>query len=179
MSAFIEAIRTEIRTKQYSLKTEKSYLYWARYFIRFNSMRHPETLNNPEIEHFLNYLATNRGVSAATQNQALCALIFMYKHVIKKDIINLKYGYAKAPKNLPTVLNSEEVKAVLQQLSGKHWLITAILYGCGLRVHEALRLRVKDIDFINRSIFIFRGKGKKDRYTLLPDSLTDPIKKTN
>lgn len=177
MSAFIEKIRVEIRTKQYSLKTEKSYLYWVKYFIRFNNMQHPETMGNSEIERFLNHLAANRGVSAATQNQALCALIFMYKHVIKKEIVNLKYGYSKAPKNLPTVLNSQEVKAVLSHLTGRYWLITAILYGCGLRIHEALRLRVKDIDFMNRSIFVFRGKGQKDRYTLLPASLAEPIQR--
>jgi integron integrase len=177
MSAFIESIRVEIRTKQYSLKTEKSYLYWARYFIRFNNMQHPKSMGNPEIERFLNHLAVNRGVSAATQNQALCALIFMYRYVVKKDIINLQYGYAKSPKNLPTVLNSEEIKAILAHISGKYWLITAILYGCGLRIHEALRLRIKDIDFINHSIFVFRGKGQKDRYTLLPQSLVTPIKK--
>jgi integron integrase len=176
MSPFIELIRAVIRTKQYSLKTEKSYLYWARYFIRFHHLKHPNEMGNKEVETFLSHLAVSRGVSAATQNQALCAIVFMYKHVLDRELKNLKFGYAKKPRNLPTVLNAEEVQKILKCMSGKYWLITAILYGCGLRVHEALRLRVKDIDFINQSIFVFRGKGGKDRYTLLPQSLAESIK---
>jgi integron integrase len=176
MSAFIESIRSEIRTRHYSLKTEKTYLYWCRYFIRFNNLKHPNVMGNAEIERFLNHLALNRGVSAATQNLALCAIVFMYKRVLHQELVDLKYRYAKAPKNLPTVLNADEVKAVLSCLKGKYWLVTAILYGCGLRINEALRIRIKDIDFSNHSIFVFRGKGGKDRYTLLPDSLCSAIK---
>lgn len=176
MSPFIESIRAVIRTKQYSLKTEKSYLYWARYFIRFHHLKHPNEMGNKEVETFLSHLAVSRGVSAATQNQALCAIVFMYKHVLERELKDLKFGYAKKPRNLPTVLNAEEVQKILKCMLGKYWLITAILYGCGLRVHEALRLRIKDIDFVNKSIFIFRGKGGKDRYTLLPESLAKPIK---
>ena len=176
MSPFIESIRVVIRTRQYSLKTEKSYLYWARYFIRFHQLKHPNEMGSKEVETFLSHLAAVRGVSAATQNQALCAIVFMYKHVLDKELKNMKFGYAKKPRNLPTVLNAQEVQKILKCMSGKYWLITGILYGCGLRVHEALRLRVKDIDFINKSIYIFRGKGGKDRYTLLPQSLVEPIK---
>ncbi|MGS2719435.1 integron integrase [Paraglaciecola aestuariivivens] len=175
MSAFIESIREVIRTKQYSLKTEKSYLYWVRYFIRFHHLRHPRDMGNKEVEAFLSHLAVVRGVSAATQNQALCAIVFMYKHVLDTELKDLKFGYAKKPRNLPTVLNALEVQKILACLSGKYWLITGILYGCGLRVHEALRLRIKDIDFVNKSIFIFRGKGGKDRYTLLPNCLVKPL----
>ena len=174
-SPFIEQVRSELRTRHYSLRTEKTYLYWIRHFIRFNNKRHPETMGNLEIEHFLNYLANDRRVSAATQNQALCALVFMYRHVIKRQIEDLNYGFAKRPKNIPTVLSAQEVTRILAQLSGKYWLITAILYGCGLRIHEALFLRIKDIDLHHRSILVFRGKGAKDRYTLLPESLLSPI----
>ncbi len=176
-SPFIEKIRTELRTRHYSLRTEKTYLYWVRNFILFSDKRHPETMSNPEIERYLNYLATQRKVSAATQNQALCALIFMYRHVIKRDIEDLNYGFAKRPKNLPTVLSAQEIALILPHLQGKYWLITALLYGCGFRIHEALALRVKDIDLNHRSIFIFRGKGAKDRYTLLPNALAAPIQK--
>lgn len=176
MSPFIESIRVVIRTKQYSLKTEKSYLYWARYFIRFHQLKHPNEMGNKEVETFLSHLAVVRGVSAATQNQALCAIVFMYKHILDRELKNMKFGYAKKPRNLPTVLNAQEVQKILACMLGKYWLVTGILYGCGLRVHEALRLRVKDIDFVNKSVFIFRGKGGKDRYTLLPQSLAEPIK---
>lgn len=174
-SPFIEQVRSELRTRHYSLRTEKTYLYWIRHFILFNYKRHPETMGNPEIEQFLNYLAVHRRVSAATQNQALCALVFMYRHVIKRNIENLNYGFAKRPKNIPTVLSPQEVAAILHQLDAKYWLMTALLYGCGFRIHEALSLRIKDIDLHNRSIFVFRGKGRKDRYTLLPDTLLSPL----
>jgi len=174
-SLFLDAVRTELRTRHYSLKTEKSYLYWIRQFIFFNDKRHPETMGNIEIERFLNHLAVNRGVSSATQNQSLCAIIFLYRHVIKKDIEGLKYKFAKKPVRLPVVISSEEIERILQHLTSKYWLITALLYGCGLRIHEALSLRVKDIDLYNRSIFVFRGKGNKDRYTLLPEKLISNI----
>jgi integrase len=175
-SPFIEQVRSELRTRHYSLRTEKTYLYWIRHFILFNDKRHPEAMDNSNIELFLNYLAVQRRVSASTQNQALCALIFMYRHVIRRDIENLQYGFAKRPKNMPTVLSPQEIASILNQLKGKYWLMTALLYGCGFRIHEALSLRIKDIDLHNRSIFIFRGKGHKDRYTLLPDSLLSAIK---
>jgi integrase len=132
-------------------------------------------MDNSNIELFLNYLAAQRRVGASTQNQALCALIFMYRYVIKRDIENLNYGFAKRPKNIPTVLSPQEVAAILRQLDGKYWLMTALLYGCGFRIHETLSLRIKDIDQHNRSIFVFRGKGCKDRYTLLLDTLLTPI----
>jgi integron integrase len=175
-SPFIEQVRSELRTRHYSLRTEKTYLYWIRHFILFNDKRHPEAMDNSNIELFLNYLAVQRRVSASTQNQALCALIFMYRHVSRRDIENLQYGFAKRPKNMPTVLSPQEIASILNQLKGKYWLMTALLYGCGFRIHEALSLRIKDIDLHNRSIFIFRGKGRKDRYTLLPDSLLSAIK---
>ena len=133
-------------------------------------------MGNPEIERFLNYLANTRGVSGTTQNQALCAIIFLYLHVVKKEITGLSYSFSKRPKSLPTVLSSHEVANILHHLKGNHWLVTSILYGCGLRVNEALSLRVKDIDFANRSIFIFRGKGAKDRYSMLPTKLVEHLR---
>jgi integron integrase len=174
-SLFIERVRSELRTRHYSLQTEKTYLYWIRHFILFNDKRHPEVMGNADIERFLSYLAVNRKVSAATQNQALCAIVFLYRYIIQRDIENLSYGFAKRPQNVPTVLAPNEVTAILNQLKGKYWLITALLYGCGFRIHEALSLRIKDIDPHNRSIFIFRGKGRKDRYTLLPEILVASI----
>ncbi|MEM8561046.1 MAG: integron integrase [Pseudomonadota bacterium] len=175
-SPFIETVRAELRTRQYSLRTKKTYLYWVRHFIYFHDRRHPGEMGNAEIERFLNYLAVTRKVSAATQNQALCALVFMYRHVLRREIEDLKYGFAKRPRNLPTVLSPAEIKSILGHLDGKYWTITALLYGCGFRIKEALALRVKDVDFANKSIFVFRGKGGKDRYTLLPDSMIEPLK---
>lgn len=169
-SPFIQSIRAELRTRHYSYQTEKTYLYWVRNFIVFSDKRHPKDMGNDDIERYLNYLAVDRHVSPATQNQALCALIFMYRHVLHRSIENLRYGFAKRARNIPTVLSPPEVAAILEQLAGKYWLLTAMLYGCGCR-HEALSLRIKDIDLHSNAIFIFRGKGRKDRYTLLPRSL--------
>jgi site-specific recombinase XerD len=134
-SPFIEQVRSELRTRHYSLRTEKTYLYWIRHFLLFNDKRHPESMDISNIEHFLNYLAVQRRVGASSQNQALCALIFMYRHVIKRDIENLQYCFAKRPKNMPTVLSPQEISSILNQLKGKYWLMTALLYGCGFRIH--------------------------------------------
>ncbi|CAH0535300.1 Tyrosine recombinase XerD [Vibrio stylophorae] len=175
-SPFLNQVRTELRTRQYSLRTEKSYLHWIKCFIRFHDLSHPQKMGNQEIEHFLNHLAVDRHVSAATQNQALCAIIFLYRHVIGREIVDLRYQNTRTPKRIPTVLGEEEVKMVMAHLKGKYWLITAILYGAGLRIQEALSLRVKDIDFASQAIFIFNGKGRKDRYSLLPKSLFEPLK---
>ena len=170
-SPFIESVRAELRTRRYSLRTEKVYLTWIRGFILFNDKRHPNEMGNFEIERFLNHLAVNRQVSAATQNQALCAIIFLYRYIIKKDIKGLNYSFTKREKSMPTVLTHAEAKMIISQMSGIHWLIASLLYGCGLRINEALNLRIKDIDLTNNTIFIFRGKGRKDRYSLLPKSL--------
>ena len=132
-------------------------------------------MGNPEIEQFLSSLANIRRVSSATQNQALCALIFMYKHIIKKEIKGLAYSFTKKPQRMPTVLSDAEVHQVLAHLTGKYWLITALLYGCGLRINEALSLRIKDINFDNHTLFVFRGKGGKDRYTILPHALDSTL----
>lgn len=174
-SPFIESIRAAIRTKHYSLRTEKTYLYWARNFIRFHRYLHPNEMKNIHIEQYLNYLANQRHVSAATQNQALCAIVFMFNNVLNMKFEGLNFSYAKAPKNLPTVLTASEVGTVLSNLSGYGWIITAMLYGCGLRLQEALTLRIQNINLDSGSVFIFRGKGNKDRYTLLPKTLITPL----
>ena len=132
-------------------------------------------MTNNHIEQYLNYLANQRHVSAATQNQALCALVFMFRYVLNIQFEGLKFGYAKTPKNLPTVLSADEVATILSHLTGYSWQLTALLYGCGLRLQEALTLRIQNINIETRSLFIFRGKGDKDRYTLLPKKLTQPL----
>lgn len=170
-SPFIESIRADLRARHYSLQTEKNYLFWIKQFIYFHQKRHPKDMSNTEIEQFLSYLANVRQVSSNTQNLALCALIYMYKNILHTDIVGLTYSYTKKEKRMPTVLDHQEAQAVLSHLRGKYWLLAALLYGCGLRINEALHLRVKDLNFADHTLFIFRGKGSKDRYTLLPKSL--------
>ena len=174
-SPFMESVRHELRTRRYSLKTEKVYLGWIKSFILFNDKKHPQEMGNVEIERFLNHLAVNREVSAATQNQALCAIVFLYRYIIKRDISDLAYSFTKSDKTMPTVLTHEEAKSIIENLRGVHKLIASILYGCGLKINEALNLRVKDIDLKNSTVFVFRGKGRKDRYILLPNSLHQSI----
>ena len=130
---------------------------------------------NHEIERYLNNLAVNRQVSAATQNQALCAIIFLYRYIINRDISDLRYSFTKREKTMPAVLTHEEATTIISKLTSTHKLIASILYGCGLRINEALQLRIKDINLADCTLFIFRGKGKKDRYTLLPKSLIPAI----
>src|SRR5690606_37336896 len=135
-SKFMESVRMELRTRHYALPTEKTYLYWVRQYILFNDTRHPETMGVPEIERFLSHLAVNRSVSKATQNIALCAVIFVYRHVLHIEIKDLAYNLARRPRRLPTVLAPHEVSAILAHLDGQYWLITALLYGCGFRINE-------------------------------------------
>lgn len=174
-SPFLESIRTELRTRRYSIKTEKVYLYWIKQFILFNDKKHPQDMGNAEIERFLNHLAVNRQVSAATQNQALCAIIYVYKHIIRREISDLRYSFTKREQSIPTVLTHEEATNIISHLSGQYWLMASLLYGGGLRINEVLKLRIKDVNIQNNTLFIFRGKGKKDRYTLLPKSLSHSL----
>jgi len=176
-SPFLESLRDVMRVKRYSLQTEKIYLYWVKYYILFNNKCHPKDLGENELNHFLTHLAVNRGVSAATQNQALCAIVFMYKNLLSTKLEGINFSYAKKPKSIPTVLSPKQVATIIQHLPSPFQLIVSILYGSGLRLNEALRLRIKDIDFSNKSIFIFRGKGQKDRITLLPNELESSIKR--
>jgi integron integrase len=175
-SVFLEQVRVCLRTKHYSIRTEKTYLHWIKRYILFHNKQHPRNLTSIELSQFLSYLAVTCKVSSSTQNQALCAIIFMYKHVLEMELGKFNFKFAKKPKPLPKVISPEESLAVLNQLKGVHQLIGYLLYGSGLRMNEALSLRVKDIDFYNQSIFVFQGKGKKDRVTLLPKFLIDRLR---
>ncbi len=172
----LTGVKKEIRLRGYSYRTEQAYVGWVRRFIRFHNRKHPTELGKSEIEDFLSYLAIDLKVAASTQNQALNGLLFMYRHVLKSPMPQLdEVVRSKRPKRLPVVLNRREVKQILDFLEGWHWLVVALLYGAGLRVMEALRLRVKDVDFAKRSIIIREGKGNKDRITVLPTGLMEPL----
>jgi len=160
-----------MRLKHYSLKTEKSYVHWGRQFILFHKKRHPQEMGAPEVQAFLNYLAVDQHVSASTQNQALNALVFLYKHVIKKELGTIDAIRARRPKRLPVVLTREETQKILSLLSGVNHLMASFLYGSGLRLMECLCLRIKDIDFSAKHIIVRDGKGSKDRVTILPETI--------
>jgi integron integrase len=161
-----------IRARNYSRRTAKAYVGWIKRFLQFNRGRDPRELGEPEISRFLTYLANQRKVSSATQNQAASALLFLYRKVFRKEIERLNdVVRAKPAKRLPVVLTRAEVQAILDQLGDVQHLMVQLLYGGGLRLMECLRLRVKDIDFDERSITIRCGKGNKDRVTVLPDKM--------
>lgn len=173
----LENVRAEIRRRNYSLSTEKRYLDWIKQYIRFHEMRHPNQLEEQDIVRFLNYLVQTRDVAASTQNQALCAIVFLYHQVLKSDISTLKnLKRAKKPKHLPTVLSEDEIKNLLATMEGVPFLVASLLYGSGLRITEALRLRVQDMDFDYMQITVRSGKGKKDRVTMLPEKLKTLLK---
>lgn len=173
----LDQMRALIRVKHYSLRTEKTYLYWVKFFIRWSGMRHPVDMGAPEIEAFLSMLANERNVAASTQNQALAALLFLYRDLLDVDLPWLDgITRAKKPARLPVVLSQAEVASVLQRTSGMHGLIIRLLYGTGMRLMEAMRLRVKDIDFDSRIIVVRGGKGDKDRVVPLPMSLIQPLR---
>jgi integron integrase len=173
----LDIVRGKIRLKHYSIRTEQAYVDWIkRYILHFNK-RHPKDLGANEVEQFLTYLAVEGRVAASTQNQAKSALLFLYKEVLGAELPWLdKVQQAKAPKRLPVVLSKDEVRLILRHLDGTHHLIVSLLYGTGMRILEALRLRVKDIDFSRKEILIRDGKGFKDRITMLPASLVAPLK---
>ncbi len=173
----MDQVRERLRVKHYSLRTEQVYTDWIKRFILFHGKRHPKTLGAPEIEAFLTHLAVRGRVSASTQNQAKSALLFLYREVLAQALPWLdNVTQAKVPERLPVVLTVAEARVVLGRLSGSHWLVASLLYGAGLRLMEALRLRVKDIDFGRHEIVVREGKGFKDRVTLLPASVVDPLK---
>src|SRR3990167_10504736 len=169
-------VRQQIRLRNYSILTEAVYAEWVKRYIRFHRYRHPAEMGAAEIEAFLSHLAVGRNVSGSTQNQALAALLFLYKQVLG---VNLPWlddiVRAKKPKHLPVVLARDEVARVLDELSGVQWLVANLLYGAGLRLLEALRLRVKDIDFARGELLVRDGKGPKDRVTMLPQRLILPL----
>lgn len=173
----LDQMRAAIRVKHYSMRTEQTYLGWVRQFIRWSGMRHPADMGAAEVEAFLSMLANQRDVAASTQNQALSALLFLYKHVLGVDLPWLDgISRAKKPARLPVVLTQAEVSAVLAHTRGTSGLVIRLLYGTGMRLMEALRLRVKDIDFGANIILVRDGKGGKDRVVPLPASLLQPLR---
>jgi integron integrase len=173
----LDQVRFALRRKHYSLRTEESYLNWVRRFILFHNKRHPRDMAAPEVEAFLTHLAVHDKVAASTQNQALSALLFLYRHVLRAELAEpLAPLRARKSKRLPVVLTSAEARRVLQQFTGPYSLMAGLLYGSGLRLMECLRLRVKDIDFQKNQIVVRQGKGEKDRVTMLPASLAEPLR---
>jgi integron integrase len=173
----LEQLRTRIRARNYSMRTERAYCFWVKRYIYFHGKRHPEEMGEPEIQAFLNHLATEKNVAAASQNQALAALLFLYREVLKRDMPSIdELTRAKRPERVPTVLTAGEVQRLLARLEGVAWLMASLLYGSGLRLTEVLRLRVKDVDFGYRQIIVRDGKGHKDRVTMLPAPLVEPLK---
>ncbi|MFI3121582.1 MAG: integron integrase [Methylococcaceae bacterium] len=168
----LDQVRSKIRLKHYSIRTEQAYTDWIKRFILHFGKKHPRDMGAAEVEQFLTHLAVNGRVSASTQNQAKCALLFLYKEVLAIELPWLdNVEQAKTPKRLPVVLNRDEIQAILSRLTGTHWLIVSLLYGTGMRIMECLRLRVQDVDVKRREILIRDGKGSKDRVTMLPASL--------
>jgi integron integrase len=172
----LELVRMTIRSRHYSRRTEKSYVGWIKRFILFHGKKHPREMGEDEITAFLSHLATKRCVSASTQNQALSAILFLYREVLKIDL-DWPEGFVRAqrPRRLPTVLTRDEVRAILDRMHGTPWLMASLLYGAGLRLLECARLRVKDIEFVRMEIVVRDGKGRKDRITLLPIGLKRPL----
>jgi integron integrase len=165
----LDQVRAALRARHYSPRTEKAYVAWIRRFILFHGKRHPVTLGEAEIGAFLSSLASDRKVSASTQNQALAALLFLYGQVLGRELAWLgNVVHAKRPVHVPVVLGRNEARNLLANVEGSVWLVCALLYGGGLRLLEALQLRVKDIDLDRREIIVRRGKGQKDRRTVLP-----------
>ena len=172
----LEQVRDRIRVKHYSIRTETQYVQWVRRFILFHGKKHPRYMGAPEVEAFLTHLAVDGHVAAATQNQALSALLFLYKEVLGVDLPWLNdVTRAKRPQRMPVVLTRDEVHAVLDRMSGVYGLMARLLYGTGMRLMECVRLRVKDVDFGRGEIMIRDGKGAKDRVTMLPQSLVSPL----
>lgn len=168
----LDQVRNEIRVRHYSLRTEKSYTNWIKRFIIFNNKKHPLEMGANEIRNYVNHLAIADKVSSSTQNQALQAILFLYKDILKTDVgwINQIERVART-KHIPVVFSKAEAKQVLENMDGVARLISSLLYGGGLRLNECLRLRIKDIDFDYKQIIIHDGKGEKDRRTTLPEKL--------
>ncbi len=170
----LDRVRDAIRVKHYSYQTEKTYVQWIRRYILFHDKRHPTEMGGEEVNAFLTHLAVKENVAASTQNQALCAILFLYKHVLQQELdLCLDTVRAKRPRNLPTVLTVDEVLAIIQNLSGVYQLLVKLLYGSGMRLNEALKLRIKDVDFAQQQIVIRDSKGMEGRITMLPKSITE------
>lgn len=174
----MDEVRRHLRVNHYSLRTETIYIGWIRRFILANGKRHPREMGGPEVERFLSHLAVDRNVAASTQNQALSALLFLYRVVLGSDLPWMESVVrAKRPRHIPTVLSRDEVRELLATMDGRPWLLASLLYGTGMRLMECLRLRIKDVDFSRGEITIRNGKGGKDRRTVLPRSLIEPLQR--
>lgn len=168
----LDRVREALRLRHYSYRTEQQYVAWIRRFILFHGKRHPIQMGEAEITAFLTHLATERDVSASTQAQALAALLFLYRHVLRSDLSWVSgYVRAKRPKHLPVVLSRREVKEVLSALPPAYSLLGSLLYGAGLRLSEGLNLRVKDLDIGRRTLVVRNGKGARDRVGIIPESI--------
>jgi integron integrase len=169
----LDMVRHAIRARHLSPRTEEAYVHWIRRFIVHHGKRHPREMGAAEVTQFLTDLAVRQHVSSSTSNQALSAVLFLYRHVVVKDLGRLAdLPRGRPPDRVPVVLTRDEVRRVLARLSGVVWLVTALLYGAGLRITECLELRVKDVDFDRRQITVRRGKGRKDRRAVLPALVT-------
>ena len=173
----LEQLRDAIRRRHYSPRTEETYAHWVKRFIYFSGRRHPAGMGEAEVTAFLNHLARERDVAAATQNQALAALLFLYREVLGRPLAWLdELERARMPVRRPSVLTREEVERLLGRMQGTKWLMASLLYGAGLRLRECLKLRVKDVDFGYRQVVVRDGKGAKDRVTMLPETVEAPLK---
>ena len=172
----LDEVRAVARMRHLSLRTEQAYVSWIKRFIFFHQKRHPRDMAEAEIREFISDLAVKERISASTQTVALSALLFLYRDVLKQELPYVSnIERAQKPKRLPVVFTRDEVKRILARLEGTHWLIAGLLYGSGMRLMECLRLRVKDIDFTYRQLTIRDGKGEKDRVTMLPGKLKQPL----
>ncbi len=172
----LDQVREALRLKHHSLRTEKSYVRWIRRFVLFHNKRHPAEMGGEEIREFLSHLAIEGDVAASTQNQALSALLFLYRNVLGKELpATLDAVRAKRPQRVPTVFTRAEVQAILGEMKGVPRLVASLLYGSGLRLLECLRLRVKDVDAESLQITVRDAKGQKDRFTMLPQGVVEPI----
>lgn len=172
----LDRVRDTLRTKHYSYRTEKSYVDWIKRYILFHQKRHPADMGPEEVRSFITYLATQRQAAASTQNQALSALVFLYKYVLQQELaLPSNLIRAERPERLPTVLTHQESISVIDKLTGTPKLMAKILYGSGLRLSECLALRVKDVDFGNHQLIVRDGKGEKDRVSVLPDSIVPEL----
>lgn len=174
----LDRLKNTIRTKHYSKKTEESYCSWTKRFILYHHKKHPKDMGETEIRQFINHLAVHKKLAASTQNQALCAILFLYKEVLDIELDNIdKIRWAKKAKRLPVVFSRNEVKQILEKLSGVYKLMVMLMYGSGLRMKECMQLRIKDIDLENKQIIVRAGKGNKDRYTILPKLIEEELKR--
>lgn len=171
----LDQVRDAIRVKHYSYSTEKTYVYWIRRFILFHNKRHPSEMGTPEVTQFLTHLAVTEHVASTTQNQALNAIVFLYRVVLQQELVGVDAVRAKKSRYLPTVLTPDEVQRILVHLYGVYKLVAQLLYGSGLRLSEGLQLRVKDVDFAQHQLVIRDTKGKESRVTMLPNRLIEPL----